>query len=320
MSESVDVEDERTVPRQLVHRQSVHEVFLTSVTPLDELRSVVTMQWPRWHSTTGAHVPTALGSTLVLEGVRQIGIYLAHTAWDVGLDEAFIARVLGFQWTGRPPTAHYGPFEASALTEMREVRPGRGAAGGLNLGVRLAASGEEFGRGRGELTCISQRLYQRLRGSGRKVRSNELDAPPPSDVLATTVGRESQSQVVITQLRVDPAGQTASACLRVDATHPFYFDHPADHVPAALVLEAAQQLATPLLVGRPIAGIVGRFHRYLELTDPIFLELHRSSFDRLQLRATQGGEIAAEVDVDGAATTEYLDLTQAAPRACEPVT
>jgi 2-oxo-3-(phosphooxy)propyl 3-oxoalkanoate synthase len=291
---------DQTVPRHLVHRWSMHEVFLTSVTPVDRSRFEINLQWPRWHSTTGPQVPARLTSTLVLEGIRQIGIYLAHTAWDVDLEYAFIARVLGCRWLGSPPTKSRGPFVASATAELVEARPGRGPGSGLDLTVHLSTDGERFALGVGTLACASPRLYRRLRGPGAELRSDELACPPPSEVQPAVVARGDASQVVVSDMQINADTQTAAAHLRVDPAHPFYFDHPADHVPGSLILEAAQQLAATMLHGGRIVAITGHFQRYLELVDPISLAMRAPGCDRLEVLVTQLGAAAAVVEIETA--------------------
>ncbi|MFD4466980.1 AfsA-related hotdog domain-containing protein [Rhodococcus sp. NPDC058505] len=58
--------------------------------------------------------------------------------------------------------------------------------------------------------------------------------------------------------------------LRTDLTHPVLFDHPSDHVPGAVLLEAARQSAR-LVLGTPCADVESidlEFQQFVELDEP----------------------------------------------------
>jgi hypothetical protein len=77
------------------------------------------------------------------------------------------------------------------------------------------------------------------------------------------------------------SGETAQALLLVDQTHPFYFDHPLDHVPGLLLIEAMVQLSRQLasLGPRPQSMTLGRldaeFMRFCIFDHPVRLVGHR---------------------------------------------
>ncbi|MDO0939458.1 AfsA-related hotdog domain-containing protein [Streptomyces sp. DG2A-72] len=72
---------------------------------------------------------------------------------------------------------------------------------------------------------------------------------------------------------LSPIGQPNSWQLRVDTRHPVLFDHPTDHVPGMVLLEAARQ-ATAATAGRPVIplDITSEFKRYAELHTPCLIE------------------------------------------------
>jgi hypothetical protein len=76
---------------------------------------------------------------------------------------------------------------------------------------------------------------------------------------------------------VGTAGETGSSfTLVVDTSHPHFFDHPQDHVPGTLMLEALRQsavaVAAPVLGAAPQGLVVTScstdFKRYVELGRP----------------------------------------------------
>jgi hypothetical protein len=86
-----------------------------------------------------------------------------------------------------------------------------------------------------------------------------------------TVGRISPTDVVLS-----PTGKPGRWQLRVDTAHPALFDHPLDHVPGMMLLEAARQ-ATVATLGpscMPLE-ITSEFRRYTELSSPCVIETCR---------------------------------------------
>jgi len=69
-----------------------------------------------------------------------------------------------------------------------------------------------------------------------------LPAAPITPVATTHVLHRSSSHTVIANPEKKPDGQLA-ACLQLDESHPYFFDHPLDHVPGILMLEGMLQLA-----------------------------------------------------------------------------
>lgn len=89
-----------------------------------------------------------------------------------------------------------------------------------------------------------------------------------------------------------------AAQLRVDRHHPFFFDHPLDHVPGLLLLEGAVQLAQSMAhFGRFVSAIEGRFIRYALFEAPILLSARETGPDRLEITLTQKAQDRAVVTV-----------------------
>jgi hypothetical protein len=83
----------------------------------------------------------------------------------------------------------------------------------------------------------------------------------------------------------------------VDTRHPVLFDHPLDHVPGMLLMEAARQASTVFL-GHPClpVGLTNEFARYAELDTPCVIEvcsLPRDAHGRKRLLVTgrQEGDV-----------------------------
>lgn len=95
--------------------------------------------------------------------------------------------------------------------------------------------------------------------------------------------------------------------MRVDVTHPVLFDHPVDHIPGMLLLEAARQAAHATLQPQQIvlAGIDSRFNRFVEFDTPCWIEAEREDVatpGRVAVRVTarQGDQIPFTATVTAA--------------------
>ncbi|MFV0386829.1 AfsA-related hotdog domain-containing protein [Paracoccus sp. (in: a-proteobacteria)] len=90
----------------------------------------------------------------------------------------------------------------------------------------------------------------------------------------------------------------------VDQDHPFFYDHPLDHVPGLLLIEAAMQAgqlwAEKYAPTAHLTSLSVRFRRYCLHGRPVHWALSYrdgSGRDRLQLRLAQGDIARAEIDL-----------------------
>lgn len=95
---------------------------------------------------------------------------------------------------------------------------------------------------------------------------------------------------------------TDHAELVVDKTHPFFFDHPQDHIPGLLLLEAAVQMAhasptAPCFV----SYIDASFIRYALFNAPVIIssQVHKTPTGNcFFMEVNQGGHIRAKITVE----------------------
>ncbi|MCY0920588.1 ScbA/BarX family gamma-butyrolactone biosynthesis protein [Streptomyces sp. NPDC059999] len=283
-----------TVPREYVHRAAVSEVLLTGWEPAADAspahRSgprpgiesvpdgpdafVVRSQWPRGHSlfsqTGGYQDPM-----LLIESVRQIGALLSHAEFDVPFGHQFLMWDMSFATTKDLLVAGPAPAEVELRTVCHDVvRRGRVLSGmrydvtALVDGVPLATAGAAF-------SCTSPAVHRRLRGD----RPTSTDRVPGRPIDPALVGRTAPTHVVLTE---DPTAERDHQWeLRVDSTHPIFFDHPVDHVPGMVLLEAARQ-AAHASTGLPDALVISldsTFARYAELDRPCRIVAHPGLVD-----------------------------------------
>lgn len=281
----------QTVPRNMVHRESVHEVLLTDSVEAGADRYLVGVQWPRNHCVTGPDPAERLDGTLILEAIRQIGLYLTHRYLGIPVSARFVAQQLGFRWTAEAPRFGGGPINAVAVVTTAERRAGRGPAAGLRLDIVFHSAHSAVATGVGELRCVAPDLYMRLRGP--VLMDSTMLSPPDVGVAPALVGRTHPAQVVLHSMRRDT--DTRMECsLRVDRNHPCFFDHPQDHLPANLIVEAIRQAATLTLPAptHEIRALHAAFRRFTDVGAPVTVGAERKR-DGIEVTIGQHGAVTA---------------------------
>lgn len=259
-----------TVPKELVHRASVAEVMLTDWARVDDHHFTVVAQWPRGHSFF-ATVDDCHDPLIAAETIRQAGILLAHAEYGVPLGHHFLVSDLSVAVRPEHVRVDWTPASLELDVKCFDVKERGGAVTGFRIEVEIHRDGSLAATGGGSLTCITPRVYERLRAAhfpgpdGPRVIA--LTAPEPPQ----TVGRMSPTDVVLS-----PIGEPHRWQLRVDTRHPVLFDHMVDHVPGMVLLEAARQAAAATLghASLPLA-IASEFERYVELDAPCTVEACR---------------------------------------------
>ncbi|GAA2708373.1 MULTISPECIES: ScbA/BarX family gamma-butyrolactone biosynthesis protein [Streptomyces] len=255
-----------TVPREYVHRAAVAEVLLTGWRKAGRDRFTVWAQWPRGHSFFTPVEGTLHDPMMVAETVRQIGSLLAHAEFDVPLGHQFLMWHL--DCTVRPDHMTIGPAPAELEldVECSRIRMRGGVFGGMRYDVTVRRDGHVAATGSASFTCTSPEVYRRLRGPRLPGTPTVTTAP----VVPQQVGRTYPFDVVLSP---DEGAPSRSWLLRADGRHPVLFDHPVDHIPGMVLLEAARQAATALAPWPVVLPVSLRssFHRYAELDSPVHI-------------------------------------------------
>ncbi|MEO3755848.1 ScbA/BarX family gamma-butyrolactone biosynthesis protein [Streptomyces sp. B6B3] len=299
------------VPREYVHKAAIAEVLLTDWNHTGGETFAIAAQWPREHSfyTDGNHRYDPL---LFAETVRQTLPLLSHVAYRVPIGHHLIWDHLHYDIHGADALA-IGPRPADVALRVRcfDIARRGGRIAALSLRVEALRDGAPLGTAETRFTCHTPAVYRRLRG-GRAGFDPTLGGmpPAPAPVPARHAGHERRRNVVLSATDAPRRWQ-----LRADTSHPVLFDHPVDHVPGALLLEAARQAT--LVLTRPAAAVVvgmrTTFRRFVELDAPCWIEAAPGPDDRtVHVTARQSGEEPFSAVV----TTE---LTGTAARESEPL-
>ena len=280
------------VPQVYIHKVNPAEVLLTGWRRTGPDAFTVTARWPHAHEFYAAR-HGLLDPLLLSESVRQTLPLLSHAAYDVPLGHQLLWQ--DFHWELDP--AALRDEGRGADVELRitatDVRYRRGRAADLVLQVQAWRDGARLADARTHFTVQDRPVYDRIRGPYADValaNARALPAPPPAP--ASVLGRSRDEDVVLSCVDGEDHWR-----LRVDTSHPILFDHPVDHVPGMLLLEAARQAAQFTSRPRPavVVGMETRFIRYAELDAPCRIDARPlpdapAGRQRVLVTARQGDE------------------------------
>ncbi|MFB8392630.1 ScbA/BarX family gamma-butyrolactone biosynthesis protein [Streptomyces yangpuensis] len=280
------------MPKELVHRSAVSEVVLTDWERVDDTHFVISAQWPRGHSfftpVAGDYHDPLIGC----ETIRQIGILLAHAEFGVPFGHQFVVWDLDLAVEPQHLRMGYKPAALSIDVTCTEIKQRGKNVSGLRIDAVLHRDGQVVATGGGSLSCMAPAVYERVRGD-HTLGGGWYQLPLISPAAPQSVGRMSPMDVVLS-----PTPDQARWQLRVDTRHPVLFEHPVDHVPGMVLIEAARQ-ATASVLGRssylPLS-IANEFKRYAELDSPCMIEAVKLSTppgggERVLVTARQDGAV-----------------------------
>ena len=281
------------ISRELVHRAQIAEVFVTSLTKRRDDQFVTTAQLPRSHAFFGDHTGTlenAYDPMMVMEAARQSGMVVVHEHFDVPFTMAFLLRTFnGRAIDGRAWDIDAKPAELTMVTQVTRLVHQHDALTGMSVTVDIKRSGMPMMVVDSKFSWIPKPQWISLR---RDIRSKaglpDVVEPIPHcvPVAAASVGRHLNRNVVISPPKL--YGNTAKSMLVVDTGHATLFDHPVDHIPGSLQIEACRQIGVAALRSRfPDATpgldcVKSTFDAFLELDRPsvVIAEIAEVTGDR----------------------------------------
>ncbi|MFF0556329.1 ScbA/BarX family gamma-butyrolactone biosynthesis protein [Streptomyces sp. NPDC004266] len=287
---------DRTISRRFVHRASVTEVFLTDAVVAGADRFLVGAQLPRNHALYRPETTGQCDFMLLVETVRQAGIFLSHRYHDVPLGHHFIFKALSLR-IGDPAALRVGCGPLAVVLDVKVVTP----AGGRNprrfdarFDMVIEVGGRECARASAGVVVIDGVRYGRLRQRGRVAETAPVE--PATSAHGTAAGAVDDRYVLRSVPAAEERNRPAGARewrLHVDPTHPGYFEHPSDHVPGMLLLEAFRQAARETTGGAALTSLDADFAVFGELARAVAVEAAPTEDGRVRLAATQGGRVLA---------------------------
>ena len=246
----------------------------------------------------GAGVPEP---HVLAEAVRQAGVAVMRSGLAVPADFRVALKSL---WFARSGSA--GPVGAGGLVaevECTEVRRRGPHVTGFDFTARITdgSGGRLYGRGGGEIGCLSPAVY-------RFVRAQQHDsAGPPADAAGDPFDRErllspelvglaSADEVLLAE---PPGGGTGGWRLAPDLAR---LGESADHVPGAVLIAAGVQAAVAKGWSKAVAGASATFLRHAGLTSPVDITVGGAGpaarQDGVVATLRQGGEVVCRVGVE----------------------
>lgn len=283
---------QQTVPRHLVHRTAVSEVFVTSLFDIGEDMFRVAAQWPRSHLFFGPkarlHDPM-----LLTETIRQATLAIAHQYYRVAQDSHFVMHEISYEIDEAGLRLVGRPADIVLTAVARDVRMRGKSASGMSIDFTCYRDNRRVGSGSVSWRCVSGTTYARLRGA--HVNGAVEPEKQPAPVVPQLVGRFQEADVVLAPSAVDNLW-----LLRVDTNHPVMFDHPVDHVPGMTAIEAARQamlLATDSTDAVPVKGRFS-FAHYIELDEPCVIAADVDGESSVRVKFEQNGQLAVTGDLE----------------------
>ena len=239
------VDFQQTIPRGLVHRAAVSEVFVTDLNILGEHRFEVGAQWPRRHSFFGPRTPEFHDPMLYAETVRQAALLIAHRAYGVPISHSFLSDRKTYS-VDKAGLATLGrPVDVVLRASAHEIEYRGKNVGGMRLDFECFRDGRLIGTSSERWRCVSPAVYRRVRGD--HFAATPFQAAVLPAIAPASVGRDRAEDVLVAATPTD-----GTWSLRCDPDHAVLFDHAVDHVPGMALIEGARQAAL-LAVGDPYA-------------------------------------------------------------------
>ncbi|MEU6556294.1 ScbA/BarX family gamma-butyrolactone biosynthesis protein [Streptomyces sp. NPDC046915] len=257
------------VTRQYVHKTAASEVLLTGLSPTGADRYHITARWPSEHPfygpQSGFHDPL-----LIAESVRQTVPLLSHVAYGVPFGHR--QTWSSFRYEVDPVALTFTGADAhiDMRTTCSEVIRRGGRLSSLRMQVDLFIDGRPLGVAESRFCSLPPAVYRRLRGpyaDTAQAARHTLPLAPP--MAPARVARTHPADVVLS-----PTPSPLRTQLRTDLSHPILFDHPVDHAPGMLLLEAARQTAHATVHPRPMlaTGLDAVFTQYVEFDAPCWID------------------------------------------------
>ncbi|MEV7522688.1 ScbA/BarX family gamma-butyrolactone biosynthesis protein [Streptomyces sp. NPDC091371] len=286
-----------TDTRRLVRKADASEVLVTDWREVGDAEHLVTVRWPADHS---FYRPTrdAYSPLLFTESLRQGLALLSHTAFGLPLDHR-----LGWERFRSPvsPAALRATGEPAVIDMYithKEITRRRMGTTYLTAHVEATRDGRHVGRAEVRYVTHPGAIYDRLRGAYANAAEAFARALPPApSITPQLVGRTNPHDVTLAA--TDRPGLWQ---LRVDTSNTVLFDHPHDHVPGMVLLEAFSQAAQAEAAPRRVCPVNfdATFHRYVELDQPCWITAERVTRYDVRLGAVQNGAAVASAIVTSA--------------------
>ncbi|GGT30530.1 ScbA/BarX family gamma-butyrolactone biosynthesis protein [Streptomyces purpureus] len=264
-----------TVPREYVHRLAHSEVFLTSIRTTAPDTYALTAQWPRQHTFYSTY-PHHHDPLILCETLRQSLPLIAHTAYDLPLSHKLGWEHLHYTLNPDALLKSNTPADIHISAVCTDIKRRRGQLISLTIHFTITHNGVHLATAHTRYHCHHPSLYTRLRQGRTNPTQTTLTAPPPTPPINPRIIHRTLPQDVTLTATPQPHQHQ----LRIDPTHPILFDHPLDHAPGMLLIEATRQATQTHHIHPQLpTSLTINFHRYVEYDSPTIITTHSTPDD-----------------------------------------
>ncbi|MET7768959.1 ScbA/BarX family gamma-butyrolactone biosynthesis protein [Nocardia sp. NPDC005366] len=258
---------DQAVPRSLAHRSAVAEVFVTDTAPAGGDEFLAAVQLPRAHALWFDRLVTYHDPLAVLEAVRQSLLVIGQRYLGVPADAPASLQRMGLSVDDLSlfHDDERTPLEAIVRIRSDQTSADSGYFRDVSFEAAVTIDGARAMTVRGGGIAFPRDAYEELRAlqQNRRGPSATTDTPPLDPNL---FGRRDPRNIVLGR-------PDERLILVVDQRHPSFFDHPYDHVPGPLLIEAFRQAALVAateanLLDAPVAAVTelrAEFTEFIEL-------------------------------------------------------
>lgn len=254
-------ERRNSVPKEFVHLGRPESVFLTGWRHREDGEFSLSAIWP-------APAPGLPYDPRVLtQTMRQSGLIIAHAAYGVPLTHQTLLNYFDFTVAPGFGVSSAGPSPLTVHVSVTEPKQGGRRVSSLGMDVRVYQGDSMVARADSEFGWITPVAYSRVRGAHLDFEWNSWPLPAPVD--PRTVRRPTGTDVVLA-----PGARPRHWQLRNDVANVLLYDHPVDHVPGLVLMEAAHQAANATLYPAVLdaTSVTSAFEMYTELDRPCWIE------------------------------------------------
>lgn len=247
-------------PARFAHRAQQRDVLITGWTRRGTMDFSVRVDWSAGHRFFTPTQGSAHHHMLIAQTIRQVGLTLAHAAFDVPVSDKFLMNELTYTTDPHHRTTATDPVQVDTSYTWQGRRS-------LRVETVMRQRGSAFATSDSVFSWVSPQVYGRLRGDHLTAHPGERGAPVPPPA----VGRIAENEVVLA-----PADRPRRWKLRGDTGHPALIDHHVDHAPGLVLLEAAHQAAYSF-AGAPHfnpTAVTMSASRYVEYDSTCWIEAH----------------------------------------------
>lgn len=225
------------IKKEDVHRYLDENVFISTIEKIGEGGFLVQGELLENHILYGDQVSGFNAGTYFIEVARQGTLAMAHHFYDVPLDMGFI--ITGMSWDFAEKMPFFRSKESLCHCEITvdEIESKKEGLRKNLSSYALVYEGNTFLTGTASCITVPKKLIAKTVGSS-SLQNSVLSHDEAVDVQDVQILDRKNILIARPQLLKN---NTYQVDLIIDKDHKYFFEHPNNHVPGMMLLEAAKQ-------------------------------------------------------------------------------